>query len=53
MKNLNMFCLSMNPNHHKAIQELNYIPVGLGRENFSNNFRFPNKTPVPVGAKSL
>ena len=33
-----MFCLSMNPNHHKAIQELNYIPVGLGRENFSNNW---------------
>ena len=36
MNNLTMFCLSMNPNHLNLINEFNYVPVGLGKSNFSN-----------------
>ena len=30
MKNLKMFCLSLEPSHYEFIKELGYIPVGLG-----------------------
>ena len=33
-----MFCLCLNNQHLKLIQKLNYIPVGLGNENFSSEF---------------
>ena len=35
--NLKMFCLTMEPNHINFIEELNYIPVGLGDKNFPEN----------------
>ena len=38
MKNLNMFCLSMKSNHLKFIKEINYIPVGLGTDEFSKDW---------------
>ena len=38
MKNLKMFCLSLEPSHLKFIQKLNYIPVGLGTKTFSNEW---------------
>ena len=39
MKNdLKIFCLSMNPNHLNLIKSLNYIPVGLGVEKFTNEW---------------
>ena len=38
MKNLNMFCLSMKSNHLKFIKEINYIPVGLGADEFSKDW---------------
>ena len=28
----------MNPDHEKNIKDLTYIPVGLGKMNFSKNF---------------
>ncbi len=34
MKNLNMFCLSLNDEDLSKIQSLNYIPVGLGDREF-------------------
>ena len=37
MKNLSLFCLTLNPNHEKIINELSYIPVGLGEKKFSAN----------------
>jgi len=50
MKNLNMFCISLEPNHYKFIKSLGYIPVGLGDKDFddlkfdilknNNNFKF-------------
>ena len=38
MKNLEMFCITLEPNHYKFIKELNYIPVGLGDKNFDGNW---------------
>tara|TARA_Y100000590_G_scaffold429084_1_gene541241 strand:+ start:9199 stop:10014 length:816 start_codon:yes stop_codon:yes gene_type:complete len=38
MKNLNMFCISLEPNHYKLIKKMDYIPVGLGDKNFDNNW---------------
>ena len=38
MKNLNMFCLSLEPNHYEFIKNLGYLPVGLGDKKFNNNW---------------
>ena len=38
MNNINMFCISLRPEHLNIIKDLNYIPVGLGVENFSNDW---------------
>ena len=38
MNNLSMFCLTLNPDHIKLINELTYIPVGLGEKKFSKDF---------------
>ena len=37
-----MFCLSMNPDHLKMIKEIGYIPVGLGKNVFSNEWMRDN-----------
>jgi hypothetical protein len=51
MKNLKIYCISLNPEHKNLIEELDYIPVGLGDKNFSqewaqdkseNNIAFKN-----------
>ena len=36
--NLKMFCISLNPEHLNLINNLNYIPVGLGKANFNFNW---------------
>ena len=33
-----MFCLSLEPEHYEFIKKLEYIPVGLGGENFNKNW---------------
>ena len=38
MQNLKIFCLTMRPSDLNLIEKLGYIPVGLGNENFSENF---------------
>ena len=38
MKNLKIFCISLSNNHLEKIKNLNYIPVGLGCENFSEEW---------------
>jgi len=35
MKNLEMYCLTLNSNHLDKIKKLDYIPVGLGNGEFS------------------
>ena len=38
MQNISIYCLTMDPSHESKILNLNFIPVGLGEEKFSNNF---------------
>jgi hypothetical protein len=38
MKNLSMFCLSLYPEHLNNLKTLNYIPVGLGKNNYSDEW---------------
>ena len=38
MKNLSMFCLSLYPEHLDNLKTINYMPVGLGKNNFSNEW---------------
>ena len=38
MKNLSMFCLSLYAEHLNNIKKINYIPVGLGKNNFNNEW---------------
>ncbi len=38
MKSLQMFCLSLNPEHKNKIDKLGYIPVGLGDAFFSKEW---------------
>ncbi len=42
MKNIEMFCISLEPSHKKFIQELGYIPVGLGTNNFEKEWMRDN-----------
>ena len=36
MKNITIFCLTLEPSHEDTIKYLSYIPVGLGNKNFSS-----------------
>ena len=38
MTNLKMFCLTLDSNHLNKIKKLEYIPVGLGEEDFSTDW---------------
>ena len=38
MKNLEMFCLSLEPNHYQFIKNLGYMPVGLGEKSFNDSW---------------
>ncbi len=35
MKNISIFCLTLDPDHEDIIKKLEYIPVGLGNKKFS------------------
>jgi len=35
---MKMFCISLNANHLNFIKQINYIPVGLGKNNFSTEW---------------
>ena len=37
MHNLTNFCLTLDPDHEDLIKKLSFIPVGLGKEKFSNS----------------
>ena len=52
MKNLKIFCICINNDLLEVVKKLDYIPVGLGSDNFSkewltddtqNNISFKNK----------
>ena len=52
MKNLKMFCISLESNHYDFIKELGYIPVGLGEKHFSNDW-FSDKSGTNIFKKLL
>ena len=51
MKNLNMFCLTLEPNHYKFIIKLGYIPVGLGDKKFNDNW-LSDKSGINISQKN-
>ena len=51
MKNLSMFCLTLEPNHYNFIKNLNYIPVGLGDKKFNNSW-LQDKTGKNISEKN-
>ena len=50
MRNLKMFCISLEPNNYKFIKELGYIPVGIGEKHFSNDW-FSDKSGASISKK--
>ena len=51
MNNFSMFCLSMEPSHLKTINELDYIPVGLGTKHFSKDW-YTDSTGENISSKN-
>tara|TARA_B100002003_G_C14025275_1_gene494376 strand:+ start:205 stop:1023 length:819 start_codon:yes stop_codon:yes gene_type:complete len=51
MKNLKMFCLTLEPNHYNFITELGYTPVGLGEKSFNTNW-FTDKSGENISKKN-
>ena len=51
MRNLRMFCISLEPNHLNFIKSLGYIPVGLGDKDFSDNW-FKDKSGINISNKN-
>jgi len=52
MKNLKMFCLTMEANHLDIIKKFNYIPVGLGNNNFNDEW-FTDKSGDNISLKNM
>ena len=51
MKNLRMFCISLEPNHYNFIKSLDYEPVGLGDKEFSDKW-FKDKSNINISKKN-
>jgi len=51
MKNLQMFCLSLNPSHKSLIDKLGYIPAGLGDKFFTQGW-LTDKTKKNIAFKN-
>ena len=51
MKNLEMFCISLEPNHYSFIKSLGYVPVGLGDKDFNNDW-FGDKLGMNISKKN-
>ena len=51
MKNLKMFCISLEPNHYEFIKKLGYTPVGLGEKDFNQNW-LNDKSGINISKKN-
>tara|TARA_B100000686_G_C16782516_1_gene972929 strand:- start:1210 stop:2049 length:840 start_codon:yes stop_codon:yes gene_type:complete len=51
MKKIKMFCVSMNSGHLNFINEINYIPVGLGGDNYSKEW-FRDNSGISISEKN-
>ena len=48
---MKVFCIDINNSNYNKIKELNYIPVGLGQDNFDKNWLRDN-TGVNISHKN-
>ena len=46
-----MYCLTLDKNHLNIIKKFNYVPVGLGKDNFDNEW-FSDKTGINISKKN-
>ena len=51
MENVNMFCLTLNPDHLEKIEKMKYLPVGLGDQSFSKSW-FQDNTGLNISKKN-
>ena len=51
MGNVNMFCITLNPDHLEKIKKMNYLPVGLGDQFFSKSW-FKDNTGLNISNKN-
>ena len=51
MKNLQMFCITLEPNHYNFIKNLGYVPVGLGDKDFNNGW-FRDSSGINISEKN-
>ena len=51
MANVNIYCISLNPEHLNLIKELGYTPVGLGNSSFSKSWT-EDKTENNIASKN-
>ena len=51
MKNVKMFCLTLNPDHYGFIKKLGYTPVGLGEKYFNENW-ITDKSGINISKKN-
>ena len=47
-----MFCLTLDPAHYDFIKSLNYVPVGLGKKEFSRDW-FTDNTGNNISHKNI
>ena len=52
MNNLLIFCLCLENNLLSKVKKLDYVPVGLGKDNFSNEWLRDN-TKINISEKIL
>ena len=51
MKNLEMFCTSMEPNHYEFIKKAGYVPSALGDKDFQKGWLRDN-THINISGKN-
>ena len=51
MKNLNMYCLCLEPKHYDFIKNLGYVPVGLGEKKFNKDW-LTDKSGINISEKN-
>ena len=51
MKDLKMFCISLEPNHYNFIKDLGYLPVGLGEKYFDDGW-FTDTSGINISKKN-
>ena len=48
---MNMFCITLNPDHLEKIKKMNYLPVGLGDQSFGKSW-YKDNTGLNISKKN-